>query len=347
MASQSNQCYSLAELCERVGGSLVGDASYQVSGIADLACATESELGFLSSDKYVSTLASSKAGCVLLKASHSEEFSGNKIVVEDPYLAYAKISRLFETRHDAPSQPGQAYVDSTATLGENVRLGPGCFIGAGAVVGSNVECYPGVYIGENARVGDDVTLFPNVVIYHEVELGSRVIVHANTTLGCDGFGFAPSKGQWQKIHQLGRVIVGSDVEIGGNCSIDRGALGDTVIDDHVIIDNQVHIAHNVKIGRGTAIAGCVGIAGSATIGKNCLIAGAVAINGHIEIADNTSFHGGSIVTKGNSEPGAFASTPPLQDIAAWRKNAVRYRQLDALFSRVKTLEKALESLDKN
>ena len=169
------------------------------------------------------------------------------------------------------------------------------------------------------------------------------MVHSGTVIGSDGFGFAPSKGAWNKIHQLGGVTIGDDVEIGSNTSIDRGAIEDTVIEDGVIIDNLVHIAHNVKIGAGSAIAGCVGIAGSATIGKACTVAGAVAINGHISIADNSHFHGGTIVTKGNTEPGVFASATPLQSVKKWRRNSVRYTQLDELSSRIKALEKQLQS----
>jgi len=182
-------------------------------------------------------------------------------------------------------------------------------------------------------------LHHNVVLYHDVVLGDEVSIHANTTIGSDGFGYAPTPDHWQKIHQLGTVVVGDRVEIGANCSIDRGALGNTQIEDDVIIDNQVHIAHNVKIGRCSAIAGCVGIAGSTTIGEHCQVAGMVAINGHIEIADHTVFHGGTVVTHGNRESGTFASTPPLQELTKWRKNSVRYRQLDDLFQRVKALEK--------
>jgi UDP-3-O-[3-hydroxymyristoyl] glucosamine N-acyltransferase len=183
-----------------------------------------------------------------------------------------------------------------------------------------------------------------VVIYHGVSLGKSCIIHSGTVIGSDGFGFAPSRDGWKKIHQLGAVVVGDNVEIGSNCSIDRGALGNTVIHDGVIIDNLVHIAHNVKIGKRSAIAGCVGIAGSANIGENCTVAGAVAINGHISIADNSHFHGGTIVTKGNTEAGVFASTPPMQDVKKWRRNSVRYTQLDDMANRIKQLEKQLKAL---
>jgi len=336
--------HSLDKIAGLVNGELQGDPSVLILSVADLKEATKSDIGFLSSSKYASALEHCKAGCVLLKSTDADTFNGNKIVVDDPYFAYAQISSLFDTR--VPSSPGisdKASVHESVKLGVNVSIGPGCFVGEGAVLGDNVELHPGAYVGEQTKVGRDVILFPNVVLYHQVELGNRVRIHANTTIGSDGFGFAPNKGAWQKIHQIGRVVIGSDVEIGANCSIDRGALGDTRIEDGVIIDNQVHIAHNVVIGERSAIAGCVGIAGSTTLGKNCVVAGAVAINGHLNIADNTYYNGGTIVTKGNSEPGSFASAAPLQDIVSWRKNSVRMRQLDTLFSKIKKLEKSISS----
>jgi UDP-3-O-[3-hydroxymyristoyl] glucosamine N-acyltransferase len=296
----------------------------------------------------VSDLSDTAAACVLLKASDADAYSGNKISVEDPYLAYAKVSALFETRPSAQAGiAGTAFVDPSAEIADNVSIGPGCYVGAGAKIGSGSELLSGVHIGERVQVGESVTLFPNVVLYHDVILGDRVRIQANSTIGCDGFGYAPSKDGWQKIHQIGRVVIGSDVEIGANVSIDRGALEDTEIHDGVIIDNQVHIAHNVVIGERTAIAGCVGIAGSTTLGKNCIVAGMVAINGHLNIADNTHYNGGTVVTKGNSESGAFASAAPQQDVGSWRKTSVRLRQLDTLFNKVKQLEKAINSKSKS
>lgn len=336
--------YSLEQIRVLVEGELIGDAEVRIHALEDLRRAKETDIAFLSSSKYVSALADCCAGCVLLKPSDVDAYEGNKILVEDPYVAYAKISALFDRRVPLANDVSvQAFVHETAVLGSNVSVSPGCFIGEGAVIGNDVELYPGVYIGEHVKVGDRVTLYPNVVLYHHVELGSRIIIHANTSVGSDGFGFAPSKAGWQKIHQLGRVVIGSDVEIGANTCIDRGALGDTRIEDGVIIDNQVHIAHNVVIGEGSAIAGCVGIAGSTTLGKNCILGGAVSISGHLNIADNTYFHGATVVTKGNAETGSFASAAPLQDLASWRKNSVRMRQLDALFAKVKKLEKLVES----
>jgi len=338
--------YSLAELADALGAVLVGDAQYVITGLANLQAAETCQISFLSSSKYAQALATTVAGCVVLRDEDAMSFTGNKLIVKDPYAAYAHLSSLFEPRNKRePCVHPNADVHPTVRLGDNVAVGPNCVIGEGAHIGDGCELYAGVFIGERASVGENCVIFPNVVIYHDVTVGNDVIIHANTSIGSDGFGFAPTESGWKKIHQIGSVRIGNRVEIGANCSFDRGAIEDTVIGDGVIIDNQVHLAHNVSIGDGTAIAGCVGIAGSTSIGKNCQIAGAVAINGHLDIADNTIFSGGTIVTRGNREAGVFASISPMQDVKSWRKNSVRYRQLDSLFSRVKKLEKKSESSD--
>ncbi|MFT7558472.1 MAG: UDP-3-O-[3-hydroxymyristoyl] glucosamine N-acyltransferase [Flavobacteriales bacterium] len=336
--------YKLSELALIVDGEFRGDADTELSSLADLRAAGEQQLSFLSSDKYEAYLLESRAGAVLLKNGYEGDFTGNTIFVPDPYLAYAKLSALFTLRSKrAAGIHPSAVIESGAKISDSAAIGPNCFVGHDAVIHDNVELYAGVAVGERCVIGEGSTLYNNVVLYHDVLLGDRVAIHANTTIGSDGFGYAPSKAGWQKIHQLGTVIIGSDVEIGANTAIDRGAIENTIIDDGVIIDNQVHIAHNVRIGKRTAIAGCVGIAGSTRLGENCAVAGMVAINGHINVADNTVFHGGTIVTRGNSEGGQFASAAPLQDVDQWRKNSVRVRQLDKLFRRVKKIENALKT----
>lgn len=234
-------------------------------------------------------------------------------------------------------------VHPSAVIGEGARIGPQCVIEANAHIGKGCQLIAQVFIGEGAHLGEDCVLFPHVVVYHQVQLGHRVRVQANTTLGSDGFGYAPSGHGWQKIHQLGGLIIGNDVEIGANTAIDRGALTPTEIADGAILDNQIHIAHNVKIGKNTAIAGCVGIAGSTHIGANCTMGGFVAINGHLKIGDNVHFNGGSIVTQSIEGPGQYSSGTPLQEAKTWRRNSVRFGQLDEWVKRIK----ALEAIQKN
>lgn len=335
--------YTLAYIAEYLGAELRGDALCDIARLADLDQAGSSDITFLSSKKYLPLLKTSGAGAVILNRETASDYAGNVLVVENPYLAYAAVSALFTTRPETEKGiDARAVIHPTARLGENVKIGPNCQIGEKAELADGVELMGGVVVGARSRIGKSGLVYPNVVIYHDVRIGDAVIIHANTTIGSDGFGFAPSAEGWQKIHQIGGVRIGNRVEIGASSTIDRGALGDTIIGDNVIIDNQVHIAHNVCVGDGTALAGCVGVAGSTKIGKQCLVAGAVAISGHIEIADKTTFHGGTIVTRGNSEPEAYASASPLQKVGAWRKNSVRFRQLDELFSRVKKLEKLFQ-----
>lgn len=336
---------NLLALAEYLDAELVGNADHIISGIADLQCASASELSFINQESYLQYLPESATGAVILNADFADKYAGNKLIVANTYLAYAKVSALFESLSLLPAgiHPS-AVVAATADIDPSAAIGANCVVGENARIGSGVRLYSGVSIGDRASIDDNTLIHPNVVIYHGVSLGKSCIIHSGTVIGSDGFGFAPSRDGWKKIHQLGAVVVGDNVEIGSNCSIDRGALGNTVIHDGVIIDNLVHIAHNVKIGKRSAIAGCVGIAGSANIGENCTVAGAVAINGHISIADNSHFHGGTIVTKGNTEAGVFASTPPMQDVKKWRRNSVRYTQLDDMANRIKQLEKQLKAL---
>jgi UDP-3-O-[3-hydroxymyristoyl] glucosamine N-acyltransferase len=336
---------NLLALAEYLDAELVGNADHIISGIADLQCASASELSFINQESYLQYLPESATGAVILNADFADKYAGNKLIVANTYLAYAKVSALFESLSLLPAgiHPS-AVVAASADIDPSASIGANCVVGENARIGSGVRLYSGVSIGDRTSIDDNTLIHPNVVIYHGVSLGKSCIIHSGTVIGSDGFGFAPSRDGWKKIHQLGAVVVGDNVEIGSNCSIDRGALGNTIIHDGVIIDNLVHIAHNVKIGKRSAIAGCVGIAGSANIGENCTVAGAVAINGHISIADNSHFHGGTIVTKGNTEAGVFASTPPMQDVKKWRRNSVRYTQLDDMANRIKQLEKQLKAL---
>lgn len=332
--------FTLAEIALAIGAELKGDGECMLSGLASLEQASVSDLTFLSSQSYEKYLGDTKAGAVILTPSSVDMFEGNKLLVDDPYSAYARASAIFDPRPKrAVGVHPSAVVSDSAQISDTASIGANSVIGDNVVIGDGCEIYPGVVIGEDCTIGDGCLLYANVSLYSNTRIGNRVIIHSATVIGSDGFGFAPTKSGWVKIHQIGGVVIGDDVEIGSSTSIDRGAIGDTVIKKGVIIDNQVHIAHNVEVGENTAIAGCVGIAGSTVIGKNCTVAGAVAINGHITIADNTHFHGGTIVTKGIKEAGVYASAPPMQDVKKWRRTAVRYSQLDEIVNRIKNLEK--------
>ena len=339
--------HKLGFLAEFLDAQLIGDGEYEIDSLAALENADEKSLSFLASGKFLPQLRRTRAGAVILRPEDVDEYIGHRLIISDPYQCYARLSRLFDTRQKQQSGIHEsAVVSKTATVSASASVGANCFVGDNVVVGENTEIYPGTYIGEDTRIGDNCLVYPNVSIYAGVTIGHRVTIHSGTVIGSDGFGFAPSKNGWIKIHQLGGVRIGDDVEIGSSTTIDRGALMDTVIESGVIIDNQVHLAHNVRVGSGTAIAGCVGVAGSTIIGKNCTLGGAVAMSGHLTIADNSHFNGGTVVTKSTTESGGYASAPLQHEVKKWRRNSIRYTQLDEWVNRIKALEKRLENLKK-
>ena len=242
----------------------------------------------------------------------------------------------------SPGVASSATVDVSAELGANIAIGPNVVISASASIGEGCRIGAGTVIGPGSRIGAFSRIAANVSIAHDCELGERTIVHSGTVIGSDGFGFAPDGQRWAKIPQLGRVMIGNDVEIGANCAIDRGALDHTVIGDGCKLDNQIQIAHNVRIGANTAIAGCVGIAGSAVIGARCRIGGSAGILGHLEICDDVTISAMSLVTRSIRKPGFYTGVYPLQDNADWEKTAATLKQLPGLRERLRHLEKSNE-----
>lgn len=332
--------YSLAELAQILDADLQGDPEYQIRALATLESAQAGELGFIANPVYQKFLATTAAGALLIKPELAAGFAGNKLILKNPYLGFARASALF----DFSPQPETAIAPS-AVIGRDCQLGQGIAIGANAVIGNNVTLGEGVTIGPGSVVGDNCTigaasrLMANVSVYHGVSIGERCLFHAGAVIGADGFGFAPSANGWVKIHQLGGVVIGNNVEVGASSCIDRGALDDTCIGDGVIIDNLVQIAHNVRIGKNTAIAGHTAIAGSTSIGANCTIAGAVGIVGHLDICDGVHITAMTLVTHSIDQPGSYSSGTPLGQTRDWRKNAARFRQLDSLATRLKKLER--------
>lgn len=312
-----------------------------IRSLAALDAAKPDQLAFLANPKYVKQLKSSSAGAVLVKPELADQVTSIALVVKDPYLAYATLSRLFDWR-----RPLQSRVDRTAVIAPSAKVDSSAEISAHVVIGEHTHIAAGVFIGANSVIGDhcvigaDSRIESGVNIYPDVHLGDRVIVHSGTVIGADGFGFAPYQKRWVKIYQSGGVRIADDVEIGASVTIDRGALSPTVIEKGVKLDNQIQIAHNVVIGEDTAIAGCTGIAGSSKIGKRCTIAGMVGITGHLEIADNTHITAMSLVSKSITQAGAYSSGTGLEPHQQWKRNVVRFKQLDELAKRVKLLEQA-------
>jgi UDP-3-O-[3-hydroxymyristoyl] glucosamine N-acyltransferase len=339
----NGQTYTLVELAERFALRLQvhspAQADCRISGIATLQSAGPQQLSFFANIAYRPSLQSTAAAAVILKESAIQDCPVACLVADNPYLAYAKISALFD-RSPQP-QAGihpSAVIDPTARIAATASIGPHCVIAAHAVIDEGVTLSAACSVGEGSCIGAGTYLHSRVSIYHAVTVGTDCLIHSGAVIGADGFGFAPDAGSWRKIHQLGGVIIGNRVEIGANTTIDRGALDDTWIGDGVIIDNLVQIAHNVKIGNNTAIAACSGIAGSTEIGENCTIAGAVGIVGHLKIADRVHITAKSLVTGSITAAGSYSSGTALSLTTMWRKNAVRFSQLDGLFRRVRALE---------
>jgi UDP-3-O-[3-hydroxymyristoyl] glucosamine N-acyltransferase len=332
---------TLGDLAAMLSGRLAGgDPGAAVTGIAPLSRAIGTELAFVSEKRYLAGLTATRAACVLLAESWESEVESPVpvIFVADPYLAYARASRLFEGAEPEFSVHSTALIDSSVQLPRRVSIGAYACIEADVTLGEDVIIGPGCFIGRGARLGDRTRLMANVTLYHGVHLGARCRVHSATVIGADGFGFARRADGWERIAQLGGVRIGDDVDIGATVTIDRGALDDTVIESGVIIDDKVHIGHNCRIGERTAIAGCAGIAGSTQIGAGCTLAGQVGVSGHLEICDNVHLGGQARVTKSIREPGAYSSGTPLEPSRQWARNAVRFSQLESLQRRVSDIE---------
>lgn len=344
---ENNKTYSLEYLAKYIGAKFTGNINDIITGIASLDTALPGQISFLSGSEYLPYLKTSQATAIIVSAAYADTVSCNALIIENPYLGYAKISGLFDNKPaPAPGVALSASIHETATVHASASIAAQAVIDAGAIIMANVEIGAGCYIGENVHIGAESKIAANVTVHHEVILGERVIINSGVVIGADGFGFANDAGVWNKIAQIGSVRIGDDVEIGACSSIDRGALQDTIIEEGVKIDNQVMVAHNVHIGAHTAIAACVGISGSTRIGKHCTLAGGVGLVGHIEIADNVFITGMTMVTKSISEPGAYSSGTPMMNSNNWKKNAVRIRQLDKVFKRVQALEKQVDQLQK-
>ncbi len=337
---------TLAALVARFGGELVGDGARAVSQVAPLDRATPDEIGFVSQSKYFAQLAGTRAGAVILPPDARDATELPRILTPNPYLYFARVSALLNPPPRPPAGiHSAATVAPDAEIAADASIAAGAVVGSGAVIGARSVIGPNCTVGDGARIGADCLLHANVTVYHRCEVGDRAILHSGCVIGADGFGFAPNAGQWEKIPQIGRVVIGNDVEVGACTTIDRGALEDTVIEDGVKLDNLIQVAHNVTIGAHTAIAGCTGIAGSAKIGRHCMIGGAAMIFGHIEIADGTRISTNTLITKSLTKPGTYTSALPFSEHEVWQRNAVHMRNLDKLVGRVKELEKKLKELE--
>ncbi len=334
--------YRLAELAAVVGAAVRGDPARLIRGVGDLEHARPDQLAFLASPAYRRHLDATHAGAVVTTAEMAGSCAVDCLLVEDPYRAFATLSRLFlDLPRPEPGVHASAVVAPDARIHPSASIGAQCSIEAGAEVGERSVIGAGCRVGAGSRIGSDCRLWANVVLYHGVRLGDRVMVHAGAVLGADGFGFASGPEGWEKIAQLGGVVIGDDVEIGACTTIDRGTLGDTVVERGVKIDNQVQIAHNARIGAHTAIAGCAGIAGSVRVGSRCRIGGGAGLVGHIEVADGVTITPMSLVTRSIGEPGTYTSGTVLQASQRWKRSALRFGELEEMNRRLRRVERLL------
>jgi len=321
------QGYSLQALAALTGSQLSGVADLLIVAVASVEQAQAGDISYIRDGKYRHYLQSTRASALILTPELAEGHLGPCLINRDPYLTYAKVVTLFHS-----VQLPDPLIHPTAVVADDAQLGEGVSIGAGCVVGN------GCRIGEHSR------LYPNVTLGDGTQLGKRVIIHAGAVLGADGFGFAPDKGEWFKIPQVGHVVLGDDVEVGANTCIDRAAMGSTRIGDGVKLDNLIQIGHNVQIGAHTAVAACTAIAGSAVIGRYCRIGGACAIAGHLSIADNVTITGMTLVSHSIHQTGMYSSGVVQDENHKWRKNAARFNQLDTMYRRLLALEKQLAEI---
>lgn len=336
---------SLKQLADLTGSKAIGNEQLTINNVATLQNATQGEISFVSNPKYIKLLESTNASAVILPPKLAIDFEGNALVNDDPYLTFAKVVNIFHK----PASP-QAYIHSSAiiaddaSIGENVNIAANVVINSGVSIGSNSIIGAGSVINENSSIGSSALIYPNVTIYADIQIGINAIIHSGTVIGSDGFGFAPQQDKsWYKILQIGNVIIGDDVEIGANTTIDRAALGSTIIGNGVKLDNQIQIAHNVQIGDLTIIAGAVGIAGSTIVGERCQIGGTVAISGHLTIADDVIITGRSMVINSIKKSGVYSSGIAADENRKWRRNAARFRHLDEMAKKIKQIERELQN----
>ena len=330
---------TLGELAVRFGLELHGDPQTRIEAVATLREARPGTITFLANPRYRRFLGSTAASAVVLDAAAAAACPVAALVGPNPYAAFARIAASLNPQPGiAPGVHPSAVVAPGAQLAASTHVGALASIATGCQIGEHAVVGPGCVLERDASVGAGSRLVARVTLYHGVCIGKRCLLHAGVVIGADGFGVARDEEGWVKVPQLGGVRIGDDVEIGANTTIDRGSIGDTVIEDGVKLDNQIQVGHNVRIGAHTAIAGCTGISGSTTIGKRCLIGGAVGFAGHLEVADEVIVTGLSFVSRSIDRPGVYSSGLPALEAGAWRRTVARLRHLDELFDRVRRLE---------
>lgn len=321
---------------------LDGDEACVIDSVASFTDAGKGAMTFLANPRNKKMLLHSAASAALVRESESDSLPMHAVIVENPHVAFAHVAGwLYENDEIPAGIHPDATIAPDCQIHESASIAAQCVIEAGVVIAANCRIGPGCVIGKNATLAEQVSLSANVTVCHGSQIGNRVILHPGVVIGADGFGLANDAGQWVKVPQVGKVVLGDDVEVGANTTIDRGAIDDTVIGNGVKLDNLIQVGHNVQIGDHTAIAACTAVAGSTRIGQACAIGGCVGIVGHLEIADNVTITGMSHVSQSITEAGVYSSGTPLEKNAQWHRNFIRLKQLDDMSRRLKTLEKQI------
>lgn len=336
--------FKLSEIIAQLGGLLIGE-DVSIKKLSSLANANQGDISFIADSKYLKALSSTRASAIILSEDTLASTDLPKIVTDNPYAYFAQLSSLLNPEKlILPGIDASALIDSTAKISASASIGANVVVRANVSIGDHVIIESGCVIAENVSVGEGSHLKPNVVVYYDCQIGKHCNIAAGVVIGADGFGYANQAGKWVKIPQVGRVIIGNNVDVGANTSIDRGALDDTIVEDGVKLDNLIQVGHNCVIGEHTVVAGCVGIAGSAKIGKRCRIGGAAMILGHLEIADDVTISPGSMITRSIRKTDTYTALMPFQAHSDWLKTAAHIRQLGDLVTRIKQLENQVAAL---
>ena len=331
---------TLAQIASRLGGRVVGDAQTLIRQVGSLERARPDQITFFTHSRYKARLAATRAGAVVLAAEAEALTALPRIVCENPYAYFARVSQILNPAE--PSQPGvhsSAQVAASARIPASACVDAGAVIGGGVALGERVWIGPGCVIEERSVIGDDSRLYASVVVNRDCRIGARAILHSGVVIGADGFGIASDGGRWVKVPQIGRVVIGDDVEIGANTTIDRGAIDDTIVEDGVKLDNQIQIGHNCRIGAHTAMAGFSGVAGSTDIGMHCTIGAAAVILGHLKIVDHVHVSAGTVISRSIHKAGTYTGMFPFDENASWARNTALVRHLSDLARRLRDLEK--------
>lgn len=336
---------TLQELAEYVGGTVIGDPSIKIRGIMGIDDALEGYITFISNDKYIQKIHKTRASAIIV-SPRLQETKKNLLVCNNPYLAYAKVVELmmYKKPEYLKGTDSSARIAKTAVIGQGVSVYSFVSIGENTRIGDRVVLYPGVYIGDNCTIGDDTVIHPNAVIYHDTVIGRRVTIHSNTVIGSSGFGYAPDGEGYYKIPQIGITIIEDDVDIGANTTINRAALGETIIRKGTKIDSQVVIAHNVEVGENSLIVSQAGIAGTAKVGKRLTLAGGAGINGHVKVGNNVTIGGRSGVISDIPDNETYLGAPAIP-IRRMRRCYIIFEKLPEMKEYVKTLEKRIKKLE--